>query len=108
MADESPAGYELELSGNESEDSPEEERDGETSEPADEEILPYPFIGRPYVTNSILNTLDLTLISKAVKEIRLAQFESIQLTVADKFKEKYSLSQVLFGSRAVAFSNIAG
>lgn len=76
-------------------------------QPADEESLPYPFLGRPYLTNSILNTLDLTLVNSAMGLIKKLRFNCIQLTVAEK-KEHHSLSRILFGSHAVAFSKTAG
>ena len=89
-----------------SEDENGSEASGQQSE--DEEFLPYPFLGRPYVTNSILNTIDVSLLSKAVIEVSAYSFKCIQLTVADKLKKRYSLDQILFGSEAVSFSKIAG
>lgn len=92
-------------SGHSSEEESGSEASGQQSE---EELMPYPFLGRPYVTNSILNTIDVRLISEALKEVQRTPLKCIQLRVADKLKTKYSLHHILFGSQAVSFSNIAG
>ncbi len=88
-------------SGHSSEEEIGSEASGQQSE--DEEFLPYPFLGRPYVTNSILNTIDLPLISKAIKEVKTAPFKCIQLRVAEKLKTGFSLCHIIFGSEAIAF-----
>lgn len=94
----------------ESSHSSEEESEREISgEQSEEDDHLYPFLGRPYVTNSILNTMDSKLITVAIRELQSATFWCIQLQVADQLrKEKLSLNHVLFGSEAVAFSKIAG
>lgn len=98
MADESPADYE-------SEHSSEEESGSEASEQqsADEEFLPYPFLGRPYVTNSILNTLDLTLVNKALKELHAAPFTCIQLSDRQLQDEVFSVSYFIWISSSSLF-----
>lgn len=61
-----------------SEHSSDEESDIEASEQsqcsegghAPLQLLPYPYVGRPYVTNSFLNTIDLQLLRNCVKDIR--------------------------------------
>lgn len=68
---------------------------------------PYPFFGRPYVTKSILNTIDAKLLSSIVREISLCKVKCLQFEKGHGQK-KYSLGHILFGDGAVSFSKVAG
>lgn len=93
-------------SSHETKDNSDEESGSEQQSPYADN-LPYPYLGRPYVTNSILNTLDLDLVDKALKELLSAKLMCMQLTVADKHKQ-FTLAHLLFGDQAVSFSNTTG
>ena len=92
-----------------------EQSDIDEGEPGDEvvgqkssEVLyPYPFLGQPYVTKTILNTIDLNLIKEARMAIFSAEVESLQLEVSE-MKSEYSLKHVLFQSAKSAFPQISG
>ena len=79
-----------------------EESDDEASVQSESSAsaLPYPYVGRPYVTNSLLNTIDLKFLHQCVKEMSRVKVKCIQLQCP-----KYRLSHILFGSQAVSFSS---
>lgn len=68
---------------------------------------PYPFLGRPYVTKSILNTIDTRLLCSVTKEISCYKVKCLQFKVGYGQK-KYNLAHILFGDHAVSFSKVAG
>ena len=68
-------------------------------------LYPYPFLGRPYVTNSFLNTLDMKLIKKAIAEVCRTKVMCLQLQCKTS---SISLQHILFGAESVSFSNISG
>ncbi len=93
-----------------SEHSSDEESDMEASEqPQSSEDghapLPYPYVGRPYVTNSLLNTIDLQLLRNCAKEVKRYKAKCVQLESSNPM---YSLNHVLFEGEAVSFSRISG
>ena len=67
-------------------------------------LYPYPFIGIPYQSNSVLNSLDLQLAIKAVGEICRSRVNCLQLQSSSALH----LQHVLFGAESVSFSKISG
>ena len=86
------------LTDDSSEDSGNEE--SEQSEGSGSSPLPYPYVGRPYVTNSLLNTIDLKLLRQCAADIARVKVRCIQLQCS-----KYRLSHILFETEALSFSN---
>lgn len=74
-------------------------------DPVHNRLYPYPFFGRPYVTNSVLNTLDMRLASKAIEDICGTKVKCLQLQCKTS---SISLQHILFGvAESVSFSNIS-
>lgn len=68
-------------------------------------VYPYPYLGSFYVSHSVLNTLDVNLVSQAIKEIVSTKVSCLQL------KPKTScvtLQYVLFEKGPLSFSTIPG
>ena len=101
------------MSGTESEYSTESSSDelsgsdNESSTVTQQLQYPYPFFGHPYVTKSILNTIDAELLSSVCREVAHYKVKCLQFKVKPG-KREYSLSHILFGDNAVSFSKVAG
>jgi hypothetical protein len=68
-------------------------------------LYPYPYLGSPFVTKSVINTLDMSLASKAVGEIARSRVYCLQLQSS---VSSIHLQHVLFGGESVSFSKISG
>ena len=69
-------------------------------------LYPYPpYLGRPYVTSSVLNTLDMRLAIKAIGDICRTKVKCLQLQCKTS---SISLQHILFGTESVSFSKISG
>ena len=68
-----------------------EESDIEASEQSEGSLpYPYPYVGRPYPTNSLLNTVDLKFLCQCIEEIARVKVRCIQLQCL-----KYRLGHIL-------------
>ena len=78
----------------------------ENDQVEDVNIDPYPYLGRPYDTSSVLNTIDVEVLKRAIRDINRTQAQCLQLEVAPE--HEYGLGHVLFGPNSKSFSKTAG
>jgi hypothetical protein len=79
--------------------------DDNGDESAHLQSYPYPFFGCPYVTKSVLNTLDMQLVHRAITEVCQVNTKGLQLQCQNA---SLNLKFVIFGVAAVSFSEVSG